>query len=522
MTKRRFRGCVLLMLLLVVRSSWAADLGDVLSGQVGERPLVELFVMAECPYGIRAGTALAPVVQKLGDQIDFRLYFIAEEAGMDAPASVPQREVQRQEPGCSGEALLGTGRFRSLHGDPEIAESIRQLAVMRLYPDRFWAYLLCRNRTQVRGDWRLCASQLGIDAERVTALAESAEGEALFAQNIRRANALGIHGSPTLLVNGKEVRVDAADLTRLLCRDGVQAALCAEIPACSRDEDCQQVGKVGVCVHPNAADARCEFRDPAPFRVWIVNDPACAVCDEGVFVRSTLALFPGAQFERVDVHSERGRALVAQYGLDRAPSFVMDAAFEQTARFERFARLVRRTGDAFIPDARMTPVAQLLRPGEDSGQVEVFLDLGVSASWALAEQVLHWVGQANAPDLTWHFLGRGDDRAFRHVQRVQGDRVGDALMCRIAEWRRGEAGSGPCMTRLGASIVAATSEADAALLQAAMARAKAVGVRSEMAPVVVIGGRVVLSGAGLGQVADVFYRLYPGEQKARQDEQEQR
>lgn len=512
MMKRILCNVVLLVFLLVCKSSWAADLGDALvsAGASGGRPLVELFVMAECPYGIRAEVALAPVIQMLGDQVDFRLYYIAEEAGSDSVAVRPREARVRQEPGCSGEALLGTGRFRSLHGDPEIAESIRQLAVMTLYPERFWDYLSCRNRTQVRGDWRSCASQAGIDADRVLALAESAEGEEMFAQNIRRANALGIYGSPTLRVNGNEVRVEAADLVRQVCRDGVNAALCADIPACSRDEDCQQADKVGVCVHPNGANARCEFRDVVPFRVRIVNDPGCAVCDDTPFVHSTLALFPGAQFDVVDVHSEAGRMLVNRYGLDRVPSFVLDAAFEQTARFERFAPLVRRKGDAFLPDERLTPVAQLLKAEVDSGQVDVFLDLSLSASWVLAERVLRWVGQVDAPDrVRLHFLGSGEDRAFRHVQRMQGSRVGDALMCRILERQRGEAGAGACLTRLGGAIVGATADADAALLQAVRERAEAVGVRANTAPAVVIGGRVVLAGAGLGQVEDVFYRLYP-------------
>jgi hypothetical protein len=204
-------------------------------GKTQGKPLVELFVMADCPYGMRAETMLAPVIRMMGDQIDFKLYFIADEVGVETAPVAPV--VGRQSPGCSGTVTSGSGRFRSLHGDPEVHEGMRQMAAMQLYPDRYWDYILCRNEHGITSDWRACAVQSGLDADRIAALAESVEGENLFSQNIRRANVLGITASPTLWVNGKEVAVhfDPVGFTRLLCQNGAHASLCAQTPICGHD-----------------------------------------------------------------------------------------------------------------------------------------------------------------------------------------------------------------------------------------------------------------------------------------------
>ena len=38
--------------------------------------------MSQCPYGVRAEQAIAPILKEFGDKIDFALYFIASEDGI--------------------------------------------------------------------------------------------------------------------------------------------------------------------------------------------------------------------------------------------------------------------------------------------------------------------------------------------------------------------------------------------------------------------------------------------------------
>ena len=465
----------------------------------GGRPRVELFVMADCPYGIRAEQNLGPMFHALRDQIDFQLYFIAEEAedgeADAAPAPVRQRPSG---PGCQATTATGTGRFRSLHGDVEVAEGIRQTVAMSLYPDRFWDYISCRNQAGIATEWRGCATQVGMDADKIAASAESATGEDLFAENIRRANVLGVQASPTLRVNGRlvDAAFDAAAVAQVLCRNRDALPFCADVPACRADVDCAQPGKVGLCRAGGMPNAHCEFLDPVSFRATILNDATCDVCDTYPLVRSTLSLFPGAAFQTVDVNSWAGQNLISRYGLDRVPSAVMMEGFEKTARFGQYAHIMRRVGEQFVPSVRLNPVTRLLR-GRDLQGMDLFLDVESRASLDIAARLLDWVKKVDAPArLRLHFVGDGEQNAL--FRQAAPNRVGDALLCHYQK----RASATDCIDQAG---IVVQRRGDRATV---LALARELGVAA-IAPAVVIDGRFVVQAKGLEQVEAVFYSLHP-------------
>ena len=81
------------------------------------KPVIELFVMSYCPFGVRAETTMAPLQKLFGDKIDLKIRFIVQVTGDTI------NDVQ------------------SLHGITEAKEDARQLAIVQLYPDKYWAYL---------------------------------------------------------------------------------------------------------------------------------------------------------------------------------------------------------------------------------------------------------------------------------------------------------------------------------------------------------------------------------------------
>ena len=474
--------------------------------ELGEnaRPLVELFVMADCPYGIHAEQTLAPVLRKLGDQIDFHLYFIADEASAkDAASPLPAtRTTRTTQPGCQATTSTGSGRFRSLHGDREIAEGIRQTVVMSLYPDRFWDYILCRNKSGIATDWRVCATQVNMDADKIAELSESDAGETLFAENIRRANLLGINASPTLRVNGRDVKTSSHEMTQLICKNNKNLPFCADAPECLSDRDCAHTDKVGLCVHGGTPHARCEVRDPISFQTTILNDTTCEVCDTYPFIRSTRSLFPGAEFQTVDVNSKMGQDLIARYGLDRVPAYVIDPRFEKTARFNRLAHRVRRVGDHFVPSPLLTPIARIFQ-GRDLQGMDLFLDARASLSLSVAEQLLRRVKKIQAPErLRLHFAGDGVQNAlFRQAQQTAPERIIDVLLCHKQKASSDTSSVEDCLKQMGITVSGTDNGAEI------RATARALGVVS--LPAVVIDGRFVVQAEGLKHTESLFYRLHP-------------
>ena len=149
------------------------------------KPTLELFVMSYCPYCVQAENKLIPIVKKFGGKIDFKLQFIAQE---------------KEEPSAQD-----ITPFISLHGYPEVAENIRQLLIAQEYPDRYLDYILCRGK-KLDKNWEACARKLDINVNKIQELFDSPEAEQLFRENIKRAAALGIRASPTILVDGHKFR----------------------------------------------------------------------------------------------------------------------------------------------------------------------------------------------------------------------------------------------------------------------------------------------------------------------------
>ena len=151
------------------------------------KPTLELFVMSYCPYAIEAEEKILPIVKEFGEQIDFKLQFIAQEKSEPSAHDITP--------------------FTSLHGYPEVAENIRQLLIAQEYPDRYLDYILCRGKT-LNKSWEVCAEKLGIDVARIKALYDAPETEQRFRENIQRAAALGITASPTILVDGHQFQAN--------------------------------------------------------------------------------------------------------------------------------------------------------------------------------------------------------------------------------------------------------------------------------------------------------------------------
>ena len=151
------------------------------------KPVLELFVMSYCPFGVQAEEKIIPIVKEFGDKIDFKLQFIAQEK--EAPSA------QDITP------------FTSLHGYPEVAENIRQLLIAQEYPDQYLDYILCRGK-KLDKSWEDCTQKLGIDVAKIQKLFDTPEAEQLFRDNIQRAAELGVRASPTIFVDGHQFQTN--------------------------------------------------------------------------------------------------------------------------------------------------------------------------------------------------------------------------------------------------------------------------------------------------------------------------
>jgi hypothetical protein len=169
-------------------------------GAVSEKPIVELFVMSYCPYGLQIEKGLIPVLDTLNDSINFSVKFCGY----------------------------------AMHGRIEINEQLTQYCIQREQIDKYLPYLRC---FLADGNASGCLNLTGIDHAKLTGCTQSADSE----YNITRdyynqttwfadryppfdiykdeTEQYNIYSSPTLLVNGSiiDTNRDPKSLLETVC-----------------------------------------------------------------------------------------------------------------------------------------------------------------------------------------------------------------------------------------------------------------------------------------------------------------
>ena len=166
-----------------------------------EKPKVELYVMAFCPFGNQAENAMLPVVELLNGKADFRLRYIV---------NVYETEVSRALPiAANGKTYY----IDSLHGPSEAWEDLVELCVQKHYPTlTFWKFVVSVNHNcssvyrdleQLNQCWQSIAKNFGIDVKKIKSCANSTEALQMILNDTQSTQKLGVRGSPTLFINGE-------------------------------------------------------------------------------------------------------------------------------------------------------------------------------------------------------------------------------------------------------------------------------------------------------------------------------
>ncbi|MBN2458349.1 hypothetical protein JXB31_04430 [Candidatus Woesearchaeota archaeon] len=143
-----------------------------------EKPKVELYVMSFCPYGNMAENTMLPVYELLKDKVEWDIHYIV---------------------------AVQDDTVRSLHGQPEVDQNIREVCVKRDYGmDAFWSFVTyVNNNCGSDGScWEAAAEAAGADADKIQECFDD-DGLELMKAEAEATNKAGASGSPTMLVNSQ-------------------------------------------------------------------------------------------------------------------------------------------------------------------------------------------------------------------------------------------------------------------------------------------------------------------------------
>ena len=260
---------------------------------------LEFFVMSKCPYGVQVEKAVAPVLEKLGGNVEFHIAYIGDKKGDE---------------------------LSSMHGPSEVTGDIAQLCARDVAPDKYVKMIACQNNDPAHVDtnWESCGQQVGIDTGAVKACMDS-KGKELLAASFEEARQRGATGSPTMYLNGKPYQGGrkSKDFLRAICNtfEGTKPAECQNIPT------------------------------PVAVNAVFFSDARCAKCNIDGLQAQLTQLFEGLQVKKVDYMTPEGKALYAE--LQKAdptfktlPTILFDSSLDKDAEGkQQVARYLHPVGN---------------------------------------------------------------------------------------------------------------------------------------------------------------------------------
>jgi predicted DsbA family dithiol-disulfide isomerase len=277
---------------------------------VAEKVKLEFFVMSQCPFGTQVEDGIAPVLKKMGGDMDFSIDFIGGEKD---------------------------GKLNSMHGENEVNGDKVQICAIKYAPYKYMDMFSCMNKNarSIPTNWESCAKDTGMPVDQIKTCYEGQEGTALLKASFAKAAARNARGSPTIFLNGKPYTGGRSELafSRGLCEayPKEKPALCASLPP------------------------------PVKVPVTIVSDTRCKDCRPDFWQKRVEGIFPGAVTTVVDYGSDQGKKLYADLKLDLLPAILLGKEVQQADDYQRVSRFLQPKGDFFLfqSGARFDPTKEI-------------------------------------------------------------------------------------------------------------------------------------------------------------------
>lgn len=264
-------------------------------GGSNEKVKLDFYVMSQCPFGTQVEDAIKPVLDEIGDNIDFSLNFIGTE------------QV--------------SGTFQSLHGQPEVLGDIVQLCAAKYDPDKYMNFVVCMNEDaqSIPNNWKACAEERGLNVKDIQACFDGQEGKDLLSASIKLSDEAKAGSSPTMYLNDKPYAGgrDMMSFYRAICDEFKEKpAKCNDLPK------------------------------PVEVNLIILNDERCVECKQvSALVPQLKSLFPGLKVTTLDYASEEGKALYASSKLTTLPALLFDPTVEKGEGYDVLQRYLVPLGE---------------------------------------------------------------------------------------------------------------------------------------------------------------------------------
>jgi glutaredoxin len=147
-----------------------------------DNPKLTAYIMADCPYGLQMQRVFKNVINTDNNTANnLRVEYIFDQ-----------------------NSNFETGDLNSLHGKEEAQENLRQICLREEQPSLYWPYVSCY--MQKSGNSQNCLTQTGVNIQSLnTCMTDKNRGLKYAKKDYENTQKLGVSGSPTLVLDGKQV-----------------------------------------------------------------------------------------------------------------------------------------------------------------------------------------------------------------------------------------------------------------------------------------------------------------------------
>lgn len=141
-----------------------------------DTPVLEAFVVSQCPYGLQMQRVLSKVVESVNLKNNIKVRYIGS---------------------------ISDGKITSMHGDEEAQENLRQICIREEQGSKYWDYVSCYMKA---GETDGCLAESGVNKTSLNAcMADPSKGLSYAQEDFDLANQNNVQGSPTLIIDNNQV-----------------------------------------------------------------------------------------------------------------------------------------------------------------------------------------------------------------------------------------------------------------------------------------------------------------------------
>ncbi len=286
--------------------------------QNDQGPTLNLYVMSHCPFGIRAEDIILGFISNFNNELKLHIRYI----------------VSKQ----------GENNFASLHGSAELDEDLHQIAIQKLYNNKFYSYLLCYNSSMNRDK---CLKDNTINKNEIDSFVQSGQAEKILNSDFLTTEKLGINASPTLYINSKryEGPIQSGHIIRTACSDIPQLSYCKTL------------------------------KPPVDVQITLLTGGWDNIYHPNIIKENLVNFFDKANIDLVDANTKQGKELTEKFKITEVPAMIFSDHVTMTTSFNTIQQRLKEVNGDYIDYMNDMGYRHLLdRPSRNNSMI-IFTDI---------------------------------------------------------------------------------------------------------------------------------------------------